>query len=178
MAESSTTQQDFVGTWQLNHSRSDDFEPFLAEVGAPWLIRKVAKRGNAQLTLTLPEEGKVTLLRKTMVFTKQEEYILNELCTFSSPMGDSVSLWAWRAPHFIARGPLPASGKIGPRVVQSEYAISSHEGQPELVITITVIEHELGGEEDHAALLAGLSTDEILPGTQRLSLRRVFSRVP
>lgn len=34
----------YTGKWKPNISKSDDFEPFLAEVGVPWLVRKAIKR--------------------------------------------------------------------------------------------------------------------------------------
>lgn len=34
----------YTGKWKPNISKSDDFEPFLAEAGVPWLVRKAIKR--------------------------------------------------------------------------------------------------------------------------------------
>ena len=34
----------YTGKWKPNVSKSDDFEPFLAEAGVPWLVRKAIKR--------------------------------------------------------------------------------------------------------------------------------------
>ena len=45
------------GSWKANIKRSDDFEPFLKEVGVPWAVRKVVKRSAPVLSMTVTEKG-------------------------------------------------------------------------------------------------------------------------
>lgn len=45
------------GSWKANLTRSDDFEPFLLEVGVPWAIRKIAKRSTPVVAIAVTEKA-------------------------------------------------------------------------------------------------------------------------
>jgi len=45
-----------TGKWKPNVAKSDDFEPFLAYVGVPWLVRKAVKRAAPVMELNVTDK--------------------------------------------------------------------------------------------------------------------------
>jgi hypothetical protein len=50
-----TAPTGLTGKWKPNLSRSDDIDPFLAEVGLPWPIRMLARRSTPVMHLTVTD---------------------------------------------------------------------------------------------------------------------------
>ena len=55
-AASDASHVKMTGKWKPNIARSDDFEPFMAYVGVPWLVRKAVKRSAPIMELAITEK--------------------------------------------------------------------------------------------------------------------------
>lgn len=56
VASAATFDERLDGTWILDKTVSDSMDPFLAEVGVPWLVRKGITSFGATLKLTMSED--------------------------------------------------------------------------------------------------------------------------
>lgn len=65
---------DYTGDYVINKSKSDDFEPFLKAVGAPWIARKAAGAFTPTTTIRYPSAGKLSVTNASTFRTTTLEF--------------------------------------------------------------------------------------------------------
>lgn len=120
-----------VGKWALDLKRSDSIEPFLEEMGVPWLIRKMAKGAMMRWVLSAVENGFIQET-KSSFRNSTVTYIFNKETEVPNPGGSSMITALLPSPDTLQ---MRGTGPAGQSVVSNHVVID--DGKT-LFMTMTV----------------------------------------